>query len=473
MGFVFYDTETTGIDAAFDQILQFAAIRTDPELNELERFEIRCRLSPHIVPAPGALRITKVVAAQLSDASLHSHYEMVCAIRARLLAWSPAIFVGYNSLHFDEHLLRQAFYKSLHPPYLTNRDGNTRSDAMRIVQAASLFAPGVLTFPPGPEGQPAFKLDLVAPLNGFVHARAHDAIADVEATIFLCRILMEKAPELWSSFMQFSQKAVVADHVSTEPVFCLSDFYFGNPYSWFVTVIGSNSKNNSEFYVYNLSIDPQTLAGLSDGDLGERLAVSPKPVRRLKSNSSPIIMPVENAPAIAAAAQLGNEELIRRAEFIRSDDTFRERLVFAYEASRVELPPSPHLEQQLYDGFFSKEDEVLMERFHAVPWEDRPAIVRAFTDLRLRKIGRRLIYFERPDLLGDAERTSYERAIATRITNDDPEIPWLTLSAAVALLDELILAADPEELAFLEEHRAHLAERSQRAAHTLSAPLNA
>jgi exodeoxyribonuclease I len=91
----------------------------------------------------------------------------------------------------------------------------------------------------------------------------------------------------------------------------------------------------------------------------------------------------------------------------------------------------------------------------------------------LRKIGRRLIYFERPDLLGDAERTSYERAIATRITSDDPEIPWLTLSAAVVLLDELILAADPEELAFLEEHRAHLAERSQRAALTLSAPLNA
>jgi hypothetical protein len=67
----------------------------------------------------------------------------------------------------------------------------------------------------------------------------------------------------------------------------------------------------------------------------------------------------------------------------------------------------------------------------------------------------------------------HEATDQTRITNDDPEIPWLTLSAAVALLDELILAADPEELAFLEEHRAHLAERSQRAALTLSASPNA
>ena len=27
---------------------------------------------------------------------------------------------GYNSMRFDEPLLRQAFYKSLFPPYLTN-----------------------------------------------------------------------------------------------------------------------------------------------------------------------------------------------------------------------------------------------------------------------------------------------------------------------------------------------------------------
>ena len=51
-GYVFYDTETTGTLTAYDQILQFGAIRTDGELNELERFEIRCRLMPHIVPAP-------------------------------------------------------------------------------------------------------------------------------------------------------------------------------------------------------------------------------------------------------------------------------------------------------------------------------------------------------------------------------------------------------------------------------------
>jgi len=470
MGFVFYDTETTGTDAAFDQILQFAAIHTDFQLNELERFEIRCRLAPHIIPAPGAMRVTKVQAARLFDPSLQSHYEMTCRIREKLLAWSPALFIGYNSIQFDEHLLRQAFYKSLHPPYLTNTNGNSRSDAMRMVQAASLFAPGVLVFPAGDDGQPVFKLDRIAPLNGFAHDRAHDAIADVEATIFLCRLIMDKAPELWSAFMRFSQKAAVLDHISAEPIFCLSDFYFGSSYSWLVTTIGSNLENTSEIYVYNLAIEPEGLIGLPNDELLDRLTVSPKPVRRLRCNASPIIMPLEEAPPIATAAQLGTEELTRRAEFLRDNEEFRARLITAFQSTRDEPPPSPHLERQLYDGFFPKEDEGLIERFHMVPWEERLPIILAFKDPRLRKVGQRLIYLERPDLLVDAERARYDRAIAVRIARDDAETPWLTLPRAIADLDDLIAEATSVEAAFLQEHRVHLAGRLTQALLATASP---
>jgi exodeoxyribonuclease-1 len=470
MGFVFYDTETTGTDTSFDQILQFAAIHTDYELHELDRFEIRCRLSPHIVPSPVAMCVTKVEAARLFDASLHSHYEMMCQIRAKLLAWSPALFIGYNSLQFDEHLLRQAFYKSLHPPYLTNTNGNSRSDALRMVQAASLFAPDALTFPMGDDGQFIFKLDQVAPLNGFAHEGAHDALADVEATIFLCRAITEKTPELWSAFMRFSQKAAVADHISSEPIFSLSDFYFGNPYSWLVSTIGSSAENRSEFYVYNLSIDPETLIELSDEELVYRLSVSPKPVRRLRSNACPIIMPVEDAPAIATGLQVGIEELTRRAEFLRDRDEFRTRLICTFQSTKEEPTVSPHLERQLYDAFFPKDDETLMERFHVVPWDERPAIITAFKDRRLKRIGQRLIYLERSDLLPDMDRAQYDRAIATRICKDDVETSWLTLPRALADLDDLLAEADPIETAFLQEHRVHLANRLERATLILDAP---
>ena len=54
MPYVFYDTETTDVSTAFAQILQFAAIKTDDDLNEIERFEIRSRLLPHVIPSPKA-----------------------------------------------------------------------------------------------------------------------------------------------------------------------------------------------------------------------------------------------------------------------------------------------------------------------------------------------------------------------------------------------------------------------------------
>jgi len=70
MGFVFYDLETTGISPAYDQPLQFAAIRTDDNFAEIERIDLRCRIAPHIIPSPQALIITGVTPAQLVDPAL-------------------------------------------------------------------------------------------------------------------------------------------------------------------------------------------------------------------------------------------------------------------------------------------------------------------------------------------------------------------------------------------------------------------
>ena len=109
MVFVFYDTETTGTDTAFDQILQFGAIRTDDDLNEIDGIEVRCCLQAHIVPAPMALKMTGITHRMLLDPALPSHHEAMRQVHAKLSDWSPSIFVGYNSISFDENLLRQAF----------------------------------------------------------------------------------------------------------------------------------------------------------------------------------------------------------------------------------------------------------------------------------------------------------------------------------------------------------------------------
>ena len=221
MSFIFYDTETTGTNTSFDQILQFAAIRTDENLNELDRYETRCRLDPHIVPSAGAFRVTGMTIERVTDASLPSHYEMVCEMRERLAGWCPATFVGWNSMWFDEKLLRQAFYKCLYPPYFTNTQGNQRSDIMKLAQCVEAFAPGILNVPTDARGKPSYKLDRLAPANGFAHLNAHDAMGDVEATIHICRLIRERAPHAWEQLLHCASKARVCpeslpDHIREE-----------------------------------------------------------------------------------------------------------------------------------------------------------------------------------------------------------------------------------------------------------------
>ena len=189
MSLVFYDTETTGVDTHFDQILQFAAIKTDAFFEEVDRFEIRCRLLPHVVPAPDAMIVNGLRASQLVDTSKPTHYEMVRKIVTKLQSWSPAIFAGWNTLKFDEEIIRQALYKTLHRPYLTNTNGNSRTDVMKMVQACSVYSPGTLTIPTETNGKPVFKLNRVAVENGFKQKQAHEALEDIQAIIFLAKMI--------------------------------------------------------------------------------------------------------------------------------------------------------------------------------------------------------------------------------------------------------------------------------------------
>lgn len=231
MPYVFYDTETTGTETAFDQILQFAAIRTDDDLREQERFNIRCRVLPHIVPSPGALRATKISPAMLTDPALPSHYEAMRQIRAKLLEWSPATFIGFNSIQFDETLLRQAFFQTLHPAYLTNTDGNARSDAMRVAHAVSVYAPGGIAVPADDRGRETFRLEKLAPANGYNHDEAHEAMADVEATLYMARLMRERAPDIWRAMDRVTAKAAVREYVAAQPIFSMTECYYGRAYS--------------------------------------------------------------------------------------------------------------------------------------------------------------------------------------------------------------------------------------------------
>ncbi|MDP2738215.1 MAG: exonuclease domain-containing protein [Pseudorhodobacter sp.] len=161
MTFAFYDLETTGISPAFDQPLQFAALLTDDGFREIERVNLRCRIAPHIIPSPWALAVTGLRPAQLLDPGLPSLFEFTQDIADLIERWSPATWTGFNSIHFDEEMLRQAFYQNLQPDiFATQFNGNTRLDVLTLLYAVWYCQPDLFEWPIDETGRVRFKLDL-------------------------------------------------------------------------------------------------------------------------------------------------------------------------------------------------------------------------------------------------------------------------------------------------------------------------
>ena len=73
--FVFYDFETSSSSKRWGQIIQVGAVLVNESLQELDRFESRCRLSPGIVPEAMALIVNKTTPKMLKETNI-SHYQM-------------------------------------------------------------------------------------------------------------------------------------------------------------------------------------------------------------------------------------------------------------------------------------------------------------------------------------------------------------------------------------------------------------
>ena len=116
MNYIFYDFETSGRNSDWDQILQLGAILTNDKFEEIDRFETKCYLKPGHIPSAQALMVNNITVKDLMSTNL-SHYELIMQIEKKFKSWGPAIFIGYNSLNFDEEFLRKSFFKNLYDPY--------------------------------------------------------------------------------------------------------------------------------------------------------------------------------------------------------------------------------------------------------------------------------------------------------------------------------------------------------------------
>ena len=419
MRFVFYDTETTGTDTTFDQILQFAAILTDADLNELDRFETRCRLLPHVVPAPGALLATRVTPAMLTDCSLPSHYEMMLQIATKLRDWSPAIFTGYNTLSFDEPLLRQAFYQTLQPVYLTNTNGNQRADVLRLAQATAALAPNAMAVPISAKGKPTLRLDTLAPANGFAHENAHDALADVEATIYMARLIRDRAQVVWNSLMPLVDKGEVTAQLTSGEPRCIVEYHMGVPSLRAVIGCGHHPKNPTMQAVFDLRRDPAEVLNLSDEDLVEETKGPNRALRTVYANKMPALVDLGLAPDVQGAVGLPMAEIIRRAALVSADAQFAARAGLAMEQRYPPFEPAQVVEGRVYEGFPGRADESKIQAFHAAVWADRAEIAETFEDDRFRELARRLVFVNAPEALADRHRAQLQIWLQNRLHGPD------------------------------------------------------
>ena len=463
MSFVIYDVETTGLTKGFDQIVQFAALRTDSALKITDQFQIRCRLMPHVIPAPEAMRVTGLRIEQLLDTSLPSHYGMVTEVQRILTSWCPALFLGYNSLSFDEEFLRQVFYQCLYRPYLTNTRGSARADVLNLCRVTAALRLDVLKPAIDEDGRPIFKLKALAEANGIATPLSHNAVADVSTTLALCQLISNRAPEIWSQFLRFSQKASVESFITEEDAFLVSETFGNHHRARVVTPIGRHSERAIRYYCLDVVADLDTLRGMSDDQLISLCKGAARPIVTIRTNAAPTLWALYDATQEQLAPFDGEAEILQRVAQVREDAPFLERLRKAAQVAEPSYSLSPHVEEQLYEGGFPlRKDETLMECFHAAPWEQRVELVREFSDARYRCLAVRLIYLERPDLLATEHRRDADEDVRRRLMAPlNADVRWRSIPAAQRDVNTLVAAGlDGDDLASQLRYSDYLKDRA-------------
>jgi exodeoxyribonuclease-1 len=423
LNYIFYDTETTGLSAPFDQIVQFAAILTDHDLNEIDRIETRCRLRPHIVPSQKSMEITGVGIETLTDPHLPTAYDLARDLADLFAKWGPAVFIGHNSIGFDEGFLRQLFYQSLLPAYVTSMAGNSRADTLLMVKAFAAVHPTSFVLPLNEKGSPVFKLEGLAIVNGFGEFKAHDALADVEATVFLAKIMRAIDPQMFDHLVDMGNRSSASQVTLNRVPFLMPTTLNGETLLTPMAGIIECPVQHARIVAIDLEvpIEHVRLVDFHAHAILDRFKHNGRPIfRKVATNRQPTIIPVGMISGYPV-----NPDWSEKIDMLRSDSEILERLNDFLVRTAVTYNKSEYVEEQLYEGFPSRADSSLMAEFHRVDWSDRMPVVQAFDDDRFRQLGQRLVAENAPETLLPEVRSRYELWVNERRTAVNA--PWNTI----------------------------------------------
>ncbi len=456
--FLWHDYETFGADPRRDRPSQFAAIRTDADLNEIgEPLELFCKPADDFLPHPQACLITGITPQQARRRGLPEG-EFAGAVEAAM-SEPGTCALGYNSLRFDDEVSRHLFYRNLLDPYAREwQNGNSRWDLIDVVRAFHALRPDGIEWPTRDDGAPSFKLEHLTAANGIAHAGAHDALADVRATIALARLLRERNRKLFDYLLSLRGKRAVArqlDLPGRKPVLHISRRYpASRGCSALVMPLAEHPTNPNGVIVFDLSMDPAPLLELSAEQIRERVFVSNDdlaegaeriPLKVIHLNKCPVLFPASALKDVtgphkgeygAIVERLGLDLDTCRSHWKRlsTRPEVAARVAEVFAAPPPETPHDPDL--MLYaGGFFSPADRQQMQRVRETdPW-DLVGARFAFQDPRLEEMLFRYRARSYPETLESEEQARWESFRWERM--NDPAIAGLTLKGFAREIERL------------------------------------
>lgn len=418
MSYLFYDLETTGANRAFDQVLTFAGIRTDEDLREIDRYRIRVRLRRDIVPSP------KAILAHETDIDhlLAKGTPEARAIRRihGLMNEPGTLSLGYNTLGFDDEVLRFAFFRNLLPPYTHQWDNNCgRMDLYPMTIVYWLKQSQALKWP-DQEETPVLSLKQLNAANGFVDQPLQTAEAHAEAALKLARALSTEEA-LWHRLKDQFDRNIDRDYLRELPAFTIGpkEYRVGlmvserfgpeNNFQRPVVCLGSHRRYSNQ--TAWLTLDSAKLRGAASRPITHHARV----INR-KFGVPHFIFP-PSAPSVLRLDDKRRTIARRNTRWLQDHpDVFQQISGYYLEHTHAD-PPSVDVDAALYPfGFFNDQEMELCEQFHnAAKVSEKLEMLAAFESSVLRELATRIILRNYPPDQWDAGIKRYASWYKRRI----------------------------------------------------------
>jgi exodeoxyribonuclease-1 len=468
--FFWHDYETFGREPRRDRPAQFAGVRTDAELNEIEPpVSLFCRPAPDFLPDPESVLLTGLLPQQALQHGLAEH--AFAAAVERELAREGTIGVGYNSIRFDDEVTRFLFWRNLIDPYAREwQNGCSRWDLLDTVRCAWSLRPEGLDWPVHEDGRPSFRLEQLSQANGLVHEAAHEALSDVRATVALARLVRSRQRRLWDFCLRLRDKDAVRTEMGVgRPFVHLSGMYpVARGCLAVVWPLALHPVNRNEVIVWDLAHDPRELATLDAATVRRRLfspqaelpAGEPRlPIKSIHLNKSPVV--IGNLRVLGDAVARWGLDLdlaMRHAQHAQSLGHGIDALWPAVYA-RPESVSAIDVDEDLYGGFIGNADRRTLQRLRELAPAQLATRRPAFEDPRLDELLFRYRARNFPESLDEADQARWQHHRAQRLGGCGTGAR--TLPRFLERIDELEGAADGRGrglLQSLREYAAGLAE---------------